>query len=304
LVDSVQRDPVTSVAIVLLAGYCAAQPGVTRWLAFGSALYLLYVAFIGGDFMSGRFHGAPLLLLGTSALSALELRQTAEPAHPDRNKPQTARDQAQRRLLAAAVAALVLYALVWPASPLRATASYGAGWSLERTFSAAGVGDERAYYYPTTGLLPVAIAHDELVERALPIPPDHKAVQGTAFARSVEQAAFNEAVGFFGFYADRKPVIDILGLADPLLARIPFRSSAAFRPGHYERMLPAGYLQSRRTDGNLLQDADLREAYAQLRLITGGALWDAERWRAIWRLNTGYYRAAFTRAAVDLASVP
>jgi arabinofuranosyltransferase len=166
------------------------------------------------------------------------------------------------------------------------------------------MGDERAYYYPTTGLLPVAILHNELVERALPIPPDHKAVEGLTFARSAEQAAFNEAVGFFGFYADRKPVIDILGLTDPLLARIPFQSSTAFRPGHYERMLPAGYLQSRRTDENLLQDTELREAYAQLRLITGGALWDLARWRAIWRLNTGYYRAAFTRAAVDLASVP
>ena len=59
-IDSIDRDPLTLVVI----GFAAVMALTTRArgaraLAAGIALYLVYVASIGGDFMSGRFFAVP-----------------------------------------------------------------------------------------------------------------------------------------------------------------------------------------------------------------------------------------------------
>jgi hypothetical protein len=36
-------------------------------------------------------------------------------------------------------------------------------------------------------------------------------------------------------------------------------------------------------------DPHISKLYAAVFLVTRGPLWSGERWREIWRLNTGYY---------------
>jgi arabinofuranosyltransferase len=100
----------------------------------------------------------------------------------------------------------------------------------------------------------------------------------------------------FGFFAGDKVVIDLVTLADPLLARIPYRTTS-FRAGHYSRPMPAGYLETRLSRDNRLEDPGLRAAWDDLQLVTRGPLFTAERFAAIRRVNGDAHRESFLRAS-------
>ena len=278
--DSLARDPLTLVAVAAgaLVGFVGPRREA-RLLAAGAALYIAFVVWIGGDFMSGRFLTAPLVLaLGALGLQAPHIRLP------------------RRRLVEAlCLVGLGGYALLWPASPLHARTDYGANRAV---MGASGIADERAYYYPTTGALRVLGWLDRLESEGLPVPPYRGALRGVVFRDSSQRAAPYNETGFFGYFAgpDRR-VVDVWALCDPLLARIPFRPGDRFRIGHFERPLPAGYLRSRERGENLLVDPELRAAYQEILRVVRGPLWTRERWRAIWRLNTGAHRRAFQSAA-------
>jgi arabinofuranosyltransferase len=276
LADSLSDDPITLVVTGLAVVYAAIRGELrARLLALGAVLYLMYVVRIGGDFMSGRFLGAPLLV----SLCALNL-SAVQPTSP-MNAP-WARTGSSVVTLA--------YVLLWPHSPLRSTLDYGRGYHFQP------IADERAIYYPASGLLPVLEQYPELKAQKLPIPWTSTAEEGRAFARSKQHITVRADVGFVGFLAGEKLVIVTPGLADPLLARIEFTPAEHFRVGHYIRSLPDGYLESRAFDTNLIARPDLHEAYDAIMRVVRGPLFSAERWKAIWRLNTGYFESAFESA--------
>lgn len=96
------------------------------------------------------------------------------------------------------------------------------------------------------------------------------------------------AIGYYGYALGRnKHIIDLLGLADPLLARLqPFSS---FLPGHYRRYIPQGYLNSIRFQSNLFKYPCLREYYKALRIIIKDDLFSYERLSCILNFNLGVY---------------
>jgi arabinofuranosyltransferase len=101
------------------------------------------------------------------------------------------------------------------------------------------------------------------------------------------------AIGYFGFGAGPdKFVVDYLGLTDPLIARLPGKNGASmdtWSSGHFERLIPKGYLESAAEDRNLIVDPDLRAYYGKLRSITRGPLLSAERLKHIVLMNLGAY---------------
>jgi tetratricopeptide (TPR) repeat protein len=98
------------------------------------------------------------------------------------------------------------------------------------------------------------------------------------------------AVGFPGFVmGPRFHFMDLFGLADPLLARLPPLPDPYWRVGHFRRGAPVGYLETVRTGKNCLREPHLAEYYDRLKLITQGRLWDGDRWAAIWNMNLGRY---------------
>jgi arabinofuranosyltransferase len=82
-------------------------------------------------------------------------------------------------------------------------------------------------------------------------------------------------------------LIDQCGLADPLLARLPFIPLGAWRIGHFIRMMPAGYLASVQNNSNLLSNVDLRAYYAMLQTVTRGSLSSMERLKTVLQMNLG-----------------
>ena len=130
LLNSMLADPIT--LVITLAGVLAALfvlRGSAIPIAIGIGLYLLYVVQIGGGFMSGRFL-TTALLVGLALLCRVRL--------PD-----------QWAVVGIALVAVV--GLTSPAPTVFAEPDESAVG--ESTIDLWGIADERAHYFPNTGLL-------------------------------------------------------------------------------------------------------------------------------------------------------
>ncbi len=256
-VHSLRFDPVTLSVIGLVLVLAMGWRGV-RWFrpfVAGIILYLVYIWWIGGDFMSGRFLMVPLV----TAVSGLAL--TPLPLHPG-----------FRHSLAALLLATTL---LFPWSPLRFP------WQPVSLPETAGITDEKANYWPATGL-PNAL-------HTRPF-PRHDWIEDGQKDR-VRQLAVVEkgSVGMYGYYVGPDVhVVDLLGLADPLLARLP-PVDPDWRIGHLGRRSPAGYLETLATGENQIQDPNLAYYYDKLQFVTRGPLFSWARLVEIWRMNWGVY---------------
>jgi arabinofuranosyltransferase len=94
-------------------------------------------------------------------------------------------------------------------------------------------------------------------------------------------------------------VVDPHALTDPFLARLPARVTGAFnlpdrvdwRPGHLERAIPPGYLETLRTGRVALADPELVALWRQVELAHRAPLTAPGRWRALLDLNLRRYRS-------------
>jgi len=231
-----------------------------RLIASGVVLYLLYILYIGGDFMSGRFFSAPLIFSLVGLLSFIK------------------RLPAPQKVAFAAV--VVLTGWISPSSPIT---YFGSVPESESAIPAAetGIWDERQFYYESTGLF--------MLTHELDL-PDHVWVeQGRRLRERQVPVVEERAVGMLGFYAGPNVyVLDTLALGDPFLARLPARLED-WRVGHYEREPVEGYVESLRSNENRIADPDLARYYEKLRVIIRGDLWSLDRLRTIWEMNTGRY---------------
>ncbi len=253
LVDSVLTDLLVLPAIALaIVGAIWARPRSRTSLAFaaGLASYLLYICWIGGDFMSGRFLTAPFLL------AALLLSVTVQ-LHP-------------RGALALAIVALFAgQRLLLPVPVDVAT---------QCPVPTSGVVDERACYVEHTG-----IAQNMRVKKFKRHP---YFLEGAKLQAAGKKVVVSSLVGMGGFAAGPGVhLIDPYALTDPLLARIRFSPRGDWRPGHLLRPLPDGYALSVERGQNLVEDPCIRDLLTDVWLITRGPLFTLERWKAIARRN-------------------
>lgn len=284
--DSARYDPITlSLVFAGLAGSFWKGRAGERLVAAGVTLYLLYVIRIGGDFMSGRFLAAPAVVSAGLLVSVIPARSPGEGP--------------QRRQIAAVMAAVAigLYGLFWTHSRWFSGPEFGVDRTDDLVVRASGIADERAYYYPSTGLLRVLRHRDAIASRGLPLPPYRGAFLGRDFSRSQQRVKIVNEVGFFGYFAGPdKTVIDYWALSDPLLARLPFRPPDQWRIGHYPRRIPKGYRATLASGEDRFADRGIATYYRAIALVTRGSLMTAERWREIWRLHTGHYDPIRNRA--------
>jgi arabinofuranosyltransferase len=261
LLDSLQRDPLT---LLTIAGSLALLRR-HRAYALGVMVYLAYVVRIGGDFMSGRFLGAPFVF----ALAAVFAADVIPPV----------------RWRLPAVAGIVLFASAWPHSPWHFQLDRGPGMTVAEA-TRDGIADERGFYYRQTGLLHVLLDLEVIEHEGLPIPPHFWAQEGRAIARSKALLGIHGAVGFYGYFIGDKHVVDENGLADPFLARIPHCINP-FRIGHCARKYPPGYIDTLVRGRNQLHDRELALLYDRVHALAVEPLFAPERWRAIACLNVG-----------------
>jgi arabinofuranosyltransferase len=253
--NSLRWDPLTLALCGAAMGVAAARRHPASLAgALGIALYLVYAARVGGDFMSGRFFAAPCLLACLVLVPALR----------GRTAPALA--------VAAAVAVLALH----PAAPLRTTRGYQ-GLGIDE----AGVGDERGQYFEDSGLL---------FYRPGVFPHSHWMWAGLRFSAEPTRVRFRKNTGYFGFAAGpEKTLIDPYALSDPLLARLPIDPGTSWRIGHFARTAPEGYQESLLTGENRIADPDLRVYYEKLRLVVSGPVFGRERLATVLAFNLGSY---------------
>jgi arabinofuranosyltransferase len=252
--DSFTNDPVTlSVMAVAIVGPLLAGPRRLWPFSVGLAVSLVWVLRVGGDFMSGRFFASPFFM----AVAVSSLMSTPH-----------------RRLVPLlSAAAVCVLGFMSPHPPLLASGSFDG-----RVEPPSGITDERRWYYQNSGLLreknldaPLSTRRQEHVKRAL--------------ARGLKVTT-TTSIGYAGYFAGRQfHIVDVVALADPLLSRLP--TTVPWRIGHYQRDVPAGYMDTLGTGRNVIADPGVAMFYDQLALVTRGPLWTRARWSAIVRMNLG-----------------
>jgi arabinofuranosyltransferase len=276
-------DPITPMA--LLTGIAAVF--VTRaWryapIAIGILAYIAYIVWIGGDFMTGRFFSTPLVA-AVALIVGLPVRRRA----------------VHWSIPFVGFAALGLFTQPMPA--ILSNARYGLD-HRDRIIRPTGIADERAFYYPDTGLTPALLGGRG--------PQVHPWALGGQYLRNTgKRLGAWYALGMYSYYAGPNPcILDTLALTDVLLARLPLRKGGAWRVGHLARDLPDGHVRTCLSGKNQIADPGLARLYDRLRHITSGPLWDGARLAEIWNMNTGkyatliqpgYYRRPRTDFAID-----
>jgi len=266
LVDTAIVDGVTLLAIALAVGLALwrRRPLTLPAAAAGIALYVLYVIWIGGDFMGGRMFSAPLA--ASLALMAI-IKPSGRFAAPI--------------LLCAIGLVLINRPHLTSAEPLRGAFT----GSIRETLLGSPVVfgkhaiDERQFY-AKLWLLP-AIRGDGGPTKF------RWATEGLLFRK--HQGLFNVrgTIGMFGYYAGQRTyVLDTLALSDPFLARLKHRSAPKdWRAGHIVRPLPEGYMLTKFTGENRISDHRLSSLYRKIQSIISDDIFSIERLQNIVDIN-------------------
>jgi arabinofuranosyltransferase len=259
LLDSMNNDPIT--LLVCVAAILSPLVLARGWAApAGIVLYVTYVVWVGGDFMSGRFLAAPFLC------AVIHLAR------------QPVREFGLGWRLA--MAAVWLTGLAAPRPTIVSNAAFGGDVTPAETIAPTGITDERRHYYQTCGLL--------TARRGAPM-PNHKWVHmGRELAANGTRFFSTDAAGFIGWAGG--PGVhftDKYGLGDPLLARLP--AVVPWRIGHFVRRVPDGYQETLETGRNQIRDPGVSAYYEKLRVITVEPIWSFERMKTILGMNLGRY---------------
>jgi arabinofuranosyltransferase len=252
LFDSAGRDPLTMVVIAAGIVWGLTRRS-TRLLALGVLLQLVYVIWVGGDFMAGRFLSAPLYLAAAICVTLVDELETPRAAE-----------------LCAALVAFV--AVLSPYRPFREGPP-------DREIPSSGIVSEREFYRADLGL------GVNLRRRAYKDHAFYK--EGLRFRKEGEKVVFHNNAGLTGYAAGpQRHLVDGAGLSDPFLARMPREKGREWRIGHYGREIPSGYLPTLKTGSMKLREPRHRELFERLTLITRGPLFSWARFKAIVWMHT------------------
>lgn len=261
--NSFHWDPLTLGTVLFGALTVFSQREARRIsLAAGCLLYLLYVLWIGGDFMAGRYFSA-MFLMGLVLLLTFDPRMIFGAVPP--------------RILQFAFFALILVGLSSDRPPV-ATHRGQPGLYTDQY----GIVSERFYYFDANGWI------NYFKFKGL----HELAAKGLEANEAKTSPVEMNTTGMFGYYAGPDIyIIDSHALSDPLRAHLPVNGAA--RIGHYERSFPAGYLETIQSDfeENLIEHPDLRRYHDGLSILIRGDLFAPGRFQEIIRFNTGYYDA-------------
>jgi len=261
--NSFRLDTITLVVIAFVVVLAVFSRNMQRIaITLGIVLYLSYVLYIGGDFMSGRYFSLPLLVV-VILLSTFEIKSAT--------------------VYGGSLIAILAMGLLPFITTMERRPSYGENRENNLVFmDNHKIADERLVYADRTGLLtaiqgnsPKVVYSQEEWEFSSEYPKDVHIVG---------------AMGLNGYRdGPNIHVIDVNGLADPLIARMPLEDTQNWRIGHFHHIIPDGYEETLASGTNQIQDANITLYYDKLSFIMKGPLWDWNRLVEIWNLNTGKY---------------
>jgi arabinofuranosyltransferase len=250
LLGMIRHDP-TGSAVLALAVAVTLHQRALRGIGVALVAYVAYTAWIGGDFMVGRFY-SPLVVLGVCVLVRL-----APELHGARH----------------AVLIGVPLAILAVATPVT-TLGVPPALEFADCLRENGPSDERCVYFPYTSLFRHA--------RGPRLPVHPWAAEGQRLRGADERVVYASHIGFLGYHAGpRVHIIDRHGLADPFLGRLPPQRQVRFYPGHHYRCMDDEYLASLQSGRPAFEDRRLREIYRRIRSVTRGPIFDGQRWSDI-----------------------
>jgi len=258
LINSLSWDPLTLFTIGSLILYGFTQGRRDRpvlMLSSGVLLYLFYLLRIGGDYMTGRFLAAPLLV-SVLVLSRVEL--------PDKLE------------IGVAMAVVLGIGFAAPRPPVMTSDGYVSLGSAVQL-----VDDERGYRHNDTSLL--KLNKERSVQNLGGWVADaHKMRESGA------KVSVYKNIGYYGFFVGPGVhVIDPYGLGDALMSRIPFTERSGFwAPGHFYRKVPDGYAEAA-IDAGTIKDPQLAAYWQKLELVTRGPVFGRARLAEVLRFNLG-----------------
>jgi arabinofuranosyltransferase len=249
--DSWRHDPITLLAILTGLFVSFRSVAAVKAIGLGAFLYLLYILYIGGDFMSGRFFTAPLLLM------CIVISRTDFLSKP----------LWYWMLALTAVAIYFRPIAVWSEE-----GNYPSIHSVPYQLN-YGIADERSAYHKEYSL-------PNWVIGSYSFQYPKKWMIGKEMSFEVMCNAYDGVRKGPSLH-----LIDPCGLSDPLLARLPALRKREWRIGHFFREIPEGYLNSIQSHENLIADQATKDFYSAIKLVTQGPLLSWERLKTIALLN-------------------
>ena len=230
-------------------------------IILGVILYLSYIIWVGGDFMSGRFFVAPLVF-SIGILANININSF--------------------RIQVATIISIVIVGFSSPSPSVLGDS----GIRNRPLIDENGICDERVFYYTNTSLI-LAMKNGNY--------PNFRWIETGRFLKTRRiKFAVAGNIGFIGYYAGKDCyIMDELALCDPLLSRLP--TTIPWRIGHYRRDIPAGYEKSTILNINHIEEPSLSEYYDKLKLIIKANIWGFDRLSTIWKMNTGQYDYLLTK---------
>ncbi len=277
LMVSFEHDPITLIGLVLGIGAALfLGNGVIRAGAIGALLYLAYVVWIGGDFMAGRFMAVPLVV---SMLLLASL-----PVFSKEHSPLTAIGSIL------VVGVTVTLASLSGNTPVSLSNPGDVRWDVGQNLN-AGVSDERGIYVANGRDLKGLIDNLSLAFVDPPIVGFGDGAGLNRPLRNLDQSAklWPTSDGFFTLPSETQSMcgfmgtvgivtgptthlVDTCALTDRYLAQRPYTPAEPFawKPGHFHREIPEGYLQAIQTGdpSKVLDPAnrfDLEKLWAKIR---------------------------------------
>lgn len=262
--NSINWDPLTLFTIAL-AGILVFMERDKRSVPIyvGVLLYLIYVVKIGGDFMSGRFFTAPLLL------SALLLSRV---------------ESFSSRYLMVGLGIIITLGVVSVRSTLLDPLLPTIGNDYYERIDHNQIADERLAYFDKDRNEGLAVLGFRDVIDTPPYAGDQWRFSG------VSKLLVLTSLGKIG-YVDGPDYyfVDKTALVDPLLARLPVHDPGVWRIGHFLRRLPEGYVETLKSGKMQIAEPHLAMYYQKLNFVIAGPLWNWNRVIEIWKFNTGQY---------------
>ncbi len=264
--NSLKKDPLTLIVIFAVLLFLILTAREKRWhllsAGLGILLYLAYILKIGGDFMSGRFFAAPLLV-AVIILIHIDLDWLISREY---------------QWVFAGVILLVGISSTLPTYQIENENVYVIEYKIA---------DERLWYNKTTGLLNQSRMNESPYS---PLRLHGQKVHLEASYRDLNFFSFG-AVGMVGYYTGTDHyVIDVHALLDPLRARLPMSYDEIWRIGHFARIeyIP-GYKETITTGKNQLEDKQLAKYYDRLSIIIHSPILNLTRFKTIIKMNMGSY---------------
>ena len=260
------QDPVT--ILILLLGMIVSLLSLNKVLislVIGQLFYILYIIYIGGDFMQGRYFAIlTLLSLGETIIGFSLLKKFSFRA---------------KNLFLSSLIFLLLLGNFVMTYPFNYDREYIHRKPLFKSVSEREYNfltDERGTHYNRTGLFSIQRNSWPVIVNYPNFPPQkYKILCGWLgrFSTGIKNTYF----------------VDACGLSDPLLSRIPAVKIKDWVIGHQIRKVPTDYGEFLIKNTAQLPDQDLKPLLDDIVLVTNGDLINFERFKAIWRLNSGYY---------------